>query len=169
MGRTTNRSKHWFFICPRPHTLHSHHLSNMASPLLLHSRSSFALRLFPIHPHNQQLKQRTLLLNCIQQLLAIWWGSSAHCNVEVRLVLEVAFHEENSRAEYVGKLPVKWYRQTESWWFEIFLVLWANWFFHTQVQAASHHIFKLAVRLLVNTQLGKGEACDKALIHCAVL
>ena len=113
MGQTINRSKHWFFICPQPHTLHSHHLSKMASPLLLHSRSSFLLRLFPIHPHNQQIKQRTLLLNCIQQLLAIWWGSSAHCNVEFRLVLEVAFHEENSRAEYVGKLPVKWYRQTD--------------------------------------------------------
>jgi hypothetical protein len=139
-----------------------------ASPLLLHSRSSFALLLFPVHPHSQQLKQRTLLLNCIQQLLAIWWGSSAHCNVEFRLVLEVAFDEDTSRAEYVRKLRVKWYRQTESLWFENFLVLWANCSFHTQVQAASQHIFKLAVRLLVKIQLGKREACDEALIYSAL-
>jgi hypothetical protein len=157
------------FSCAYDHTP-SIHSTSATWPALCYCIQGlpFLLLLFSIHPHNQQLKQRTLLLNCIQQLLAIWWGSCAHCNVEFRLVLEVAFDEETSRAEYVRKLRVKWYRQTESLWFENFLVLWANCSFHTQVQAASQHIFKLAVRLLVKIQLGKREACDEALIYSAL-
>jgi hypothetical protein len=102
------------FSCAYDHTP-SIHSTSATWPALCYCIQGlpFLLLLFPIHPHNQQLKQRTLLLNCIQQLLAIWWGSSAHCNVEFRLVLEVAFDEEASWAEYVGKLPVKWYIPTD--------------------------------------------------------